>query len=79
MGPPGTGKSHIALSLTLAAIQAGYIALYRSAFDLVQDLVEAQAIHARRELIGRIRKVDLLGHRRPGRATPAAQRCGRPT
>jgi DNA replication protein DnaC len=36
IGPPGTGKSHIALGLTLAAIQAGHTALYRSAFDLAQ-------------------------------------------
>jgi len=35
LGPPGTGKSHIALSLACAAIQAGYTAHYRSAFDLV--------------------------------------------
>lgn len=60
IGPPGTGKSHIALSLTLAAIQAGYTALYRSAVDLVQDLAEAQATGTRRELIGRLCKVDLL-------------------
>src|SRR6266581_3644153 len=40
LGPPGTGKSHIALSLTVAAIQAGYTAYYRSAFDLAQDLLE---------------------------------------
>jgi DNA replication protein DnaC len=42
------------------AIQAGYTALYRSAFDLVQNLAEAQATGTRRELIGRLCKVDLL-------------------
>jgi DNA replication protein DnaC len=30
LGPPGTGKSHIAIALTVAAIEAGYTALYRS-------------------------------------------------
>jgi len=43
LGPPGTGVSRIGLSLTVAAIQAGYTALYRSAIDLAQDLAEAEA------------------------------------
>jgi len=60
IGPPGTGKSHIALALTLAAIEAGYTALYRSAFDLAQDLAEAQATGMRKELVARLCKVDLL-------------------
>jgi len=60
MGPPGTGKTHIALALTLNAIQAGYTALYRSAFDLAQDLAEAQAMGTRKELTARLCKVDLL-------------------
>jgi DNA replication protein DnaC len=60
LGPPGTGKSHIALSLTVAAIQAGYTALYRSAFDLAQDLAEAEATGTRPELIRRLTRVDLL-------------------
>jgi DNA replication protein DnaC len=51
VGLPGTGKSHIALGLTLAAIQAGYTVLYCSAFDLAQDLAEAQATGTRRELV----------------------------
>ena len=60
MGPPGTGKSHIAIALTVAAIQAGYTALYRSAFDLVQDMAEAQATGTRKELTAQLCKVDLL-------------------
>src|SRR5919206_5311082 len=60
LGPPGTGKSHIALSLTVAAIQAGYTAWYRSAFDLAQDLAEAEATGTRAELIRRLTRVDLL-------------------
>jgi hypothetical protein len=60
LGPLGTGKSHIALSLTVAAIQAGYTALYRSAFDLAQDLAEAEATGTRPELIRRLTRVDLL-------------------
>ena len=60
LGPPGTGKSHIALSLTVAAIQAGYTALYRSAFDLAQDLAEAEATGTRPEFIRTLTRVDLL-------------------
>ena len=60
IGPPGTGKSHIALSLTVSAIQAGYTALYRSAFDLVEDLAEAQATGTRKDLVQRLCRLDLL-------------------
>jgi DNA replication protein DnaC len=34
--------------------------LYRSAFDLAQDMAEAQATGTRKELVGRLCKVDLL-------------------
>jgi DNA replication protein DnaC len=60
IGPPGTGKSHIAIALTVAAIRAGYTALYRSAFDLAQDVAEAEATGTRKELINNLCKVDLL-------------------
>jgi DNA replication protein DnaC len=60
LGPPGTGKSHIAISLTVAAIQAGHTALYRSAFDLSQDMAEAEATGTRKEIVANLCKVDLL-------------------
>jgi len=60
IGPPGTGKSHLAIALTVAAIQAGYTALYRSIFDLVQDMAEAEATGTRKELIAQLCRVDLL-------------------
>jgi len=60
LGPPGTGKSHIAVALAAEAIRAGYTALYRSAFDLVQDLAEAAATGTRPDLVRRLTKVDLL-------------------
>ncbi len=60
IGAPGTGKSHVANALTVAAIQAGYTALYRSAFDLAQDMAEAEATGTRKELIDNLTKVDLL-------------------
>ena len=60
LGPPGTGKSHISTALTVAAIQAGHTALYRSVFDLAQDMAEAEATGTRKELIDNLCKVDLL-------------------
>jgi DNA replication protein DnaC len=60
IGPPGTGKTHLAIALTVATIQAGHTALYRSAFDLAQDMAEAEATGTRKEVISRLCKVDLL-------------------
>ena len=56
----GIVKSHIAVALTAGAIRAGYTALYRSAFDLVQALAQALATGPRPELVRRLTTVDLL-------------------
>jgi DNA replication protein DnaC len=60
LGPPGTGKSHIAISLAVAAIQAGYTVLYISAFDLAQEMNEAEATGTRKELVAQLMRNDLL-------------------
>jgi DNA replication protein DnaC len=60
IGPPGVGKSHIATAIAIGAIRAGYRALVRSAFDLSQDFLEAEALHERKQLVQRLIKVDLL-------------------
>lgn len=60
LGPPGVGKSHICLSLALAAIHAGHTVLYRSAFDLAEDLSEAAALETRKELVHKLTRFDLL-------------------
>ena len=41
LGPPGTGKSHLAQALGQAAIQQGYRVLYRETHALLDDLAEA--------------------------------------
>jgi len=60
LGPPGTGKSHVAISLSCNAIEAGYTVLYRSAFDLAQDFAEASATGTRRQLVQQLLRSDLL-------------------
>src|SRR5271166_1427258 len=41
LGPPGTGKSHLAQAIGLAAIQQGYRVLYRETHHLLDELAEA--------------------------------------
>ncbi|MFQ5629605.1 MAG: IS21-like element helper ATPase IstB [bacterium] len=60
LGPPGVGKTHLAISLGMAAIQKGYTVLYRSIFDLAEDLAEAQALGMRKQLIKDLTKPNLL-------------------
>jgi DNA replication protein DnaC len=60
IGPPGVGKSHVCLSLALAAIHAGHTVLYRSAFDLAEDLSEHAAMGTRKELIQKFTRAALL-------------------
>lgn len=60
IGPPGVGKSHIATAIAVGAIRAGYRVLVRSAFDLAQDFLEAEALQQRKQLVGRLTKIDLL-------------------
>lgn len=58
VGPPGVGKSHLAQALGFEAIQQGRSVLYRSIFDVVADLTEAQTLGEKR--IERYLKPDLL-------------------
>jgi DNA replication protein DnaC len=60
LGPPGTGKTHIATALTIAVIQAGYTALYVSAFDLSQNIAEAETTGNRKNLIEQYTHSNLL-------------------
>ncbi|MGH7635285.1 MAG: ATP-binding protein, partial [Gemmatimonadaceae bacterium] len=41
LGPPGTGKSHLAQAIGHAAIQQGHRVLYREAHTLLEELTEA--------------------------------------
>ena len=51
LGPPGTGKSHVAQAIGFAAIQQGHRVLYREAHVLVEDLAEAQLAGTRKDYV----------------------------
>jgi DNA replication protein DnaC len=45
LGPPGVGKTHLAVGLGIRAIEAGYGVYFVRAHDLMEDLRLAQAEH----------------------------------
>ncbi len=48
LGPPGTGKSHLAQAIGHAAIQQGYRVLYREAHTLLEELTDATVAGTRK-------------------------------
>lgn len=60
LGPPGTGKSHLAQALGYQAIKAGLGVLYRSIFDVVRDFLHDEAFDGQEKVLARYLKPDLL-------------------
>jgi DNA replication protein DnaC len=60
LGPPGTGKSHLAQAIGQAAIQQGYRVLYRETHKLLDDLAEATIDGTRKEHMELLASVPLL-------------------
>jgi DNA replication protein DnaC len=60
IGPPGTGKSHLAQALGLQAIKAGHRVLYRSVFDLVRDFLQDEALSGEDRTLTKYLKPELL-------------------
>jgi DNA replication protein DnaC len=60
LGPPGTGKSHLAQAIGFAVIQQGHRVLYREAHVLLEDLAEAQLAGTRKDVIAQLTTVPLL-------------------
>jgi DNA replication protein DnaC len=60
IGPPGTGKTHIAIALGLLAIENGYTVFYRSAFDLVEEMQEALRTDTRKKYVHSLTRYQLL-------------------
>jgi DNA replication protein DnaC len=60
LGPPGTGKSHLAQAIGLAVIHQGYRVLYREAHVLLEELADAQLAGERKLYVERVASVPLL-------------------
>jgi DNA replication protein DnaC len=60
LGPPGTGKSHLAQAIGHAAIQQGYRVIYREAHVLLEELAEAAVDGTRKERLADLATVPLL-------------------
>jgi DNA replication protein DnaC len=60
LGPPGTGKSHLAQAIGRAAIQQGYRVTYREAHTLLEDIAEAAVDGTRKALVADLTTVPLL-------------------
>ena len=60
LGPPGTGKSHIAKALALAAVSRGYKVVYREAHQLIEDINEARELGEIRKYRTQMKNTELL-------------------
>jgi DNA replication protein DnaC len=60
LGPPGTGKSHLAQAIGQAAIQQGYRVLYRETHHLLEELAEASIEDTRKQRMEFLASVPLL-------------------
>lgn len=49
IGPPGTGKSHIAKAIAQLAITRGYTTIYREAHVLIDDLHQARQLNDKKQ------------------------------
>jgi DNA replication protein DnaC len=60
VGPPGTGKSHLAQALGHQAVRSGFLVYYRSVFDVVRDFLHDEALEGQDKILARYLKPDLL-------------------
>ncbi|HLF81665.1 MAG TPA: IS21-like element helper ATPase IstB [Anaerolineales bacterium] len=59
-GPPGVGKSHLAQGIGHQAARMGFAVLYRSIFDAVGDLNQAEVFNEGDRVLRKYLKPDLL-------------------
>jgi len=60
LGPPGTGKSHLAQAIGRAAIQQGYRVVYREAHTLIEEIADATLDGTRKAFLADLATVPLL-------------------
>ena len=82
LGPPGTGKSHLAQAIGRAAIQQGYRVQYREAHTLLEELAEGFLSGIGAALAGSMANkssivIDLRGWRTPSVSGEELQALGK--
>jgi DNA replication protein DnaC len=60
LGPPGTGKSHLAQAIGRAAIQQGFRVIYREAHTLLEEIADATVDGTRKSLLADLAAAPLL-------------------
>jgi len=60
LGPPGTGKSHLAQAIGHAVIEQGFRVIYREAHVLLEELAEAAIADERKEKMHELASAPLL-------------------
>ena len=60
LGPPGTGKSHLAQAIGRAAIQQGHRVVYREAHALIEEIADASLGGTRKEYLADLGSAPLL-------------------
>jgi DNA replication protein DnaC len=60
LGPPGTGKSHLAQAVGRAAIQQGHRVIYREAHVLIEEIADAGLDGTRKQYLADMAAVPLL-------------------
>lgn len=60
IGPPGVGKTHLAIGIALKAVEAGYKVLFRTALALVEDLELAEMKGELKKRLRQLGKYDVL-------------------
>src|SRR6202789_1994618 len=60
LGPPGVGKSHIAVGIAMEALKAGYLVRYTTLDDLVRDLRQADRLGTLRHNLSHYPRPHLL-------------------
>jgi DNA replication protein DnaC len=60
IGPPGTGKSHVAKAIAQLAVLRGYKVLYREAHVLIEEINEARELGELRKYRAELKSAELL-------------------
>jgi DNA replication protein DnaC len=60
IGPPGTGKTHVSVSVGIKMIQLGYSVRFVMAQGLINEYVAMKDMGERQELLNSLARVDLL-------------------